>query len=69
VDEVDVNLQASEQGARVLGLRRLIRQKLSGIAETAEQMVILQAGVFAMEPRGAPGALDGVRGPLQRRTA
>ncbi|MFL5311430.1 MAG: hypothetical protein ACJ79H_13345 [Myxococcales bacterium] len=96
--QIDVSLQASEQLARVAGLKRVIRQKLSGIGDTAEQMLILQGGFFpgpailhkivdgwlvqyeldperrritvlSVEPRGAPGALDGVRGPLPRRTA
>ena len=96
--QIDVTSQASEQLARVVGLRRLVRQQLSGIGETAEQMLILQGGFFpgspvlhkivdgwlvryeldperrritvlSVEPRGAPGALHGVRGPLQRRTA
>ena len=98
VYQIDVTLRASEQLARVVGLRRLVRQKLSGIGETAEQMLILQGGFFpgpsvlqkvvdgwlvhyeldperrrltvlSVEPRGGPGALRGVRGPLQRRTA
>ncbi len=75
-------------------MRRRIRQKLAGIGEATEQMLILQGGFFpgpsllqkvvdgwlvryeldlelqritvlAVEPRDAPGALDGVRGPLQ----
>jgi hypothetical protein len=98
VYQIDVTLQAGEQLAQVVGLRRLVRQKLTGIAETAEQMLILQGGFFpgpsllqkivdgwlvhyeldperrritvlSIEPRGAPGTLHGVLGPLQKRTA
>jgi hypothetical protein len=98
VYQIDVTLRASEQLARVVGLGRLVRQKLIGIGETAEQMFILQGGFFpgpsvlqkvvdgwlvqyeldperrritvlSAEPRGAPGALDGVLGPLHKRTA
>jgi hypothetical protein len=92
VYQIDVTLQAAEQLARVVGLRRRIRRKLAGIGEATEQMLILQGGFFpgppflktvvngwlvryeldldqrritvlAVEPR------DGVRGPLQGRTA
>ena len=98
VYQIDATLQASEQVARVVGLRRLVRQRLGGIGETAEQMLILQGGFFpgpsilckvvddwlvryeldperhritilSVEPRGAPGAFHGVRGPLHKRTA
>jgi hypothetical protein len=95
VDQIE-SLEASDQLARVEGLRRLIRRQLSGIGETAERMLIPQGGFFpgppvpqkivdgwlvhydlqrrritilSVEPRGAPGALHGVRGPLHRRTA
>ena len=46
VYQIDVTLQASEQLARVPGLRRLVRRELSGIGDTAEQMLILQGGFF-----------------------
>ena len=50
VYQIDVTLQASEQLARVPGLRRLVRRELSGIGDTAEQMLILQGGFFPGPP-------------------
>jgi hypothetical protein len=44
--QIDATLQATEQLAQVVGLQRRVRQKLGGIGEATEQMLILQGGFF-----------------------
>jgi hypothetical protein len=52
--QIDVTLQATEQLAQVVGLRRRVRHLIT---------------ILSIEPGGAPGAFHGVRGSLHKRTA
>jgi hypothetical protein len=43
---IDVTLRAAEQIGRVVGLRRRIVERLAGLGEVTDQLLILQGGFF-----------------------